>query len=209
MMVLTPALLVGTASAFIGFGEDPHCRGTMVDRLIQQVRAHPGGFDVPWDAALVHHAGYWSHYDHRIAHSSWPIPPQASANALAAFARRANVLDERPEIGDVFLLWSPMRQRFVHTGIVLYVAGRGGFDSGPAFYECVVLSPNVHADGRIGGPTTLRLTRRISPANGDRFIRWTELDPKLLTDEPDEPDAAEMAADRSSRGGTSLFRKAA
>lgn len=209
MIPLTPALLVGTASAFMGFGEDIHCRGTMVEQLIRQVRAHPGGFDAPWDAALIHHAGHWSHYDHRITHSSWPIPPHASANALAEFACRANVLDERPEIGDLFLLWSPMRQRFVHTGIVLYVAGRGGFDSGPAFFECVVLSPNVHPDGRIGGPTTLRLTRRISPENGDRFVRWTELEPKRLTDDPDEPLAAEMAAEPSWRDETPLFRKAA
>jgi hypothetical protein len=172
MIPLTPALLVGAANAFIGFGEDSTCRGTMVDRLTRQVRADPGA---PWDAALVHHAGYWSHYDHRGDVSSWPIPPARSAHAIAAFARSTNILDPRPEVGDLFVLWSPSRRRFVHTGIVLQVGQRGEFHNGQAFVECSVLSPNVHPDGRFGGPSTLRLTRRISPAHGDWFIRWTEL----------------------------------
>jgi hypothetical protein len=178
---LTPALLVGAASAFIGFGEDPechrYCRGVMVDRLVRQVLAKNTA-DAPWDAALVHHAGYWSHYSHRGNNSSWPIPARhcADANALVDFASRANILDRRPEVGDLFVLWSPARRRFVHTGIVLYVGSTGEFPSGHRFIECVVLSPNVQPDGRIGGPDTLRLTRRISPDRGDWFIRWAELD---------------------------------
>jgi hypothetical protein len=176
MIRLTPALLVGTASAFIGLGvdqqrrsrttgdtrddgkdsgygneaneaSDDHGRGAMIERLLRRIGAHPRA---PWDAALVHHAGYWSHFD------------------------------PRPEVGDLFVLWSDARKRFVHAGIVLQVGEAGEFLNGQTFIECDVLSPNVHANGRIGGPDTLRLMRRICPDRGDWFIRWTELD-----DEPE------------------------
>ena len=195
MITLAPALLIGAASAFIGFGEDTHGdaqgdpngdpnghahrRGMMVDRLLRQVRALSTA-NAPWDAALVHHAGYWSHYDHRGERSSWPIPVRyaVDANVLADFARKADVLKSGPEVGDLFVLWSPARRRFNHTGIVLYVGQPGSFLNGQAFIECVVLSPNVHPDGTIGGPGTYRLTRRIAPDRGDWFIRWTELTPE-------------------------------
>jgi hypothetical protein len=174
MIIPTPALLVGAASAFVGFGEDPHCRGEMVDRLARRVRARPGD---PWDAALVHHAGYWSHFDHRGNVSSWPIPARCTANAVAAFAHRANIIEREPEAGDLFVLWSPSRRSFIHTGIVLEVGEPGEFPSGQAFFECVVLSPNVHPDGRVGGPCTLRMMRRVSPDRGDCFVRWTHIRP--------------------------------
>jgi len=201
MIPLTPALLVGTASAFIGLGEDGNCRGegdettnrgAMVNRLVQRVGTCP---DAPWDAASVQHAGYWSHFDHRSGRSSWPIPMRPSTQAIVAFAHHANVLYPEPEGGDLFVLWSPSARQFVHIGIVLHVGQPGQFDNGQAFVECRVLSPNVHCDGRLGGPTTLPLERCLSPERGDAFIRWSELDPAgggrhsdylMLHESPDE-----------------------
>lgn len=193
MIPLTPALLVGTASALIGYRNDPRCggkpdcRNMKVDRVVRRLRARIGGDRAPWDAAFVHHAGYASHFDHRGGSSSWPIPARCSVHphALAEFAREANILDPRPQAGDLFVLWCDGRRRFMHTGIVLHVGLPGEFPSGQAFVECLVLSPNVHHDGRIGGPDTLRLTRRISPDRGDWFIRWTELDGVRPIDEPE------------------------
>lgn len=210
MIRLTPALLVGSASTFIGFGQDPHhhscgdarClaangRGLMVDRLVRRLCARPGGIKTPWDAALVHHAGYWSHYDHRGDRSSWPIPVRysARAQALASFARKTNILDHRPEIGDLFVLWSPSRSRFVHAGVVLEIGEPGEFPSGEAFIECAVLSPNVYDDGSVGGPNTLRLTRRICPDRGDWFIRWPELGSNDVEEGPEGPKPGSDEAD--------------
>jgi len=193
MIPLTPALLVGTASALIGYrndsrcGGNPDCRNMRLDRVVRRLRARTEGASVRWDAAFVHHAGYASHFDHRAGRSSWPIPTRCRVHphALAEFAREANILDPQPEVGDLFVLWSDGRRQFVHTGIVLHVGLPGEFPSGHAFIECVVLSPNVHPDGRIGGPDTLRVTRRICPDRGDWFVRWTELDPVGPIDEPE------------------------
>lgn len=201
MIPLTPALLVGTASAFIGVAaesrreNDQYEDGTLVDQLVKRARRRRGrrGLTAPWDAAFVQHAGHRSHLDHRVNKSSWPIPARCGAHAheLADFARQANILDPRPEIGDLFVLWCDGRQRFTHSGIVLQVGSPGEFPSGQAFVECVVLSPNVFSDGRVGGPSVLRLTRRISPDRGDAFIRWTELGSVDAARPHDEGDGAD------------------
>ena len=194
MMALTPAFLVTTASAFIGLGEDGDGhhrdqghggRGAVVDRFVRQIRTHPGGSSAPWDAAFVHHVGYWSHFDHDVGESSWPFPAPLDAHSLASYARTMNILDVRPDVGDLFVLWSPAKRCYVHTGIVLRIGPRGHFPNGDGFVECDVLSANVRPNGRIGGPSTLRVMRRMSPIRGDRFIRWTGLEPDESGEELD------------------------
>ena len=90
---LTPALLVATVNAFVGLGEDRGRRtgspqGELVECFLREVRGRiraeggngtncangaTGSSDstdlVPWDAAFVHHAGYWSHYHSDAARS--------------------------------------------------------------------------------------------------------------------------------------------
>jgi hypothetical protein len=81
-----------------------------------------------------------------------------------------------PEIGEVFLLWSPAKCRFVHAGIVL-AAER--FDAGgreAARYECLTIEGNVTPAGSVGGDRLARVRRILSPGRGDRTIRWTELE---------------------------------
>lgn len=172
MIALTPGFLIAAANGFVGFGDDPKCTGPMAEAFARRVRQNP---QAPWDAAFVSHVGYWSHYDHRADRSSWPLPPCDRIRDLIDFARERNVLDPKPEIGDVFALWSAPKRRFVHAGIVLQIEASATYEKDKAWFDCLSLSPNVHEDGRPGGPMILRLVRRIVPFKGDWFIRWTEL----------------------------------
>src|SRR5436305_251265 len=79
MLPLTPALLIATANAFTGFGEDEFQRGGMLWRFLKEVNQP---HDAPWSAAFVHHAGYWSHHDPRGGRSSWPLPATGDCNEL-------------------------------------------------------------------------------------------------------------------------------
>ena len=55
-----------------------------------------------WSAAFVHHVGYWSHFDHRLGASVWPLPATQSCAELAAFAASNFVLAaDAPQPGDV------------------------------------------------------------------------------------------------------------
>jgi hypothetical protein len=172
MIQLTPGFLIAAANAFVGVGDDPQCTGPMAEAFTRQLREHPRR---RWDAAFVSHVGYWSHYDHHADRSSWPLPVADRIRDLIDFARERNVLDPAPAIGDVFALWSAPKRRFVHTGIVLKVEASAPYEKEKVWYDCLVLSPNVHDDGRVGGQMILRLVRRIAPFKGDWFIRWTEL----------------------------------
>jgi hypothetical protein len=41
----------------------------------------------------------------------------------------------------------------------------------------LVIEGNVDSRGAPGGDRTVAILRRLSWQNGDRFLRWTELDP--------------------------------
>jgi hypothetical protein len=173
MMPLTPSLVVATANAFIGLGEDgDDNRGQMVELFLREVLQPPGQ---PWCAAFVHHVGYWAHYDHASLHSTWPLPATASCFELAEFARERGILREQPAVGDVFLLHSRELRRFAHTGIIVELVQSYGTGAN-ASYACTTVEGNTNADGSRNGNTTLRKTRRFSMANGDRFIRWVDAD---------------------------------
>jgi hypothetical protein len=172
MIDLNPSLLVAAANAFVGLGEDGgDNRGQMVEHFLSEVRQPPGQ---PWCAAFVYHVGYWSHYDHRDAASSWPLPATASCWELGEFARVRAVLRKEPTAGDVFLLYVSSLKRFAHTGIIVGVQSRQEAP-GDVIYSCTTVEGNTNADGSREGTMTLRKTRRFSLKNGDRFIRWPDL----------------------------------
>jgi hypothetical protein len=200
MIPLTPLALVSTANAFVGIGEDggehpESALGKLVRRFLREVRNRrrrrdkesrrrgrgrrrtPGGVAwPPWDAAFVHYAGYWSHYDPRGRMSSWPLPATGSVEELAQFAGISGAFRESPLGGDLFLLWSPAERRFVRTGIITHVERAAKFSQGEQFYECVTIEGDSDADSSGSATRTLRRVRNFAPEMGDRFIRWTSLD---------------------------------
>src|SRR5689334_9348945 len=80
----TPRFLISTATAFVGLGEmaaDEAGDGSLPAVLRRQ---HGVGKHARWDTALVHHWGYWAHYDHRSDTSGWPVPLSTTPDELAA-----------------------------------------------------------------------------------------------------------------------------
>lgn len=170
---LTPALLVAAANAFIGLmeeGEDNH--GQMVERFLAGVHQPPGQ---PWCAAFVYHVGYYSHYDHVARVSTWPLPATASCWELGRFAERHGVLLCTPAVGDVFLKYNTGLGRFAHTGIVVGV-DEGDPQEDVGVHVCTTVEGNTNDDGSRNGNATLRKVRRFVEADGDRFIRWTNIE---------------------------------
>jgi hypothetical protein len=174
---LSPALLVAAANAFVGVGEEGgDNRGQMVEHFLRSVHLPPGQ---PWCAAFVYHVGHSAHYDHLARRSSWPLPATGSCDALARAARAQGVLREEPYVGDVFLLWSRTRARFIHTGIVVGVEGEERVHERDV-HVCVTVEGNTNDDGSSRGHTTLRKVRRFREADGHRFVRWAEMERRAV-----------------------------
>ena len=213
---LAPALLVATANAFVGLGEaregtSESPQGELVECFLREVRARAGPLDgqegqaiapgamIPWDAAFVHHAGYWSHYDQDTVRSSWPLPATASVEELAQYAGVCGALRPAPLFGDLFLLWSPAREAFVRTGVVIHVERWVVSARGEKVWECITIEGNSSFVGANDGALVLRQHRRFTPAIGDQFIRWTAFDEReerqwLIEDVLDEAAESRRAA---------------
>ena len=177
MIPLTPALLVATASAFVGVRkEGGYNRGQLIEMFLREVRQPRGQ---PWCAAFVHHVGYWSHFDHAARKSTWPLPPTASCDALGKFAKANGILMKVPHIGDVFLVYANSKLRYVHTGIVVRVDAAAKTAGDGMIFTCATVEGNTNDAGSSNGYTTLQRIRRFNTFVGDRFIRWPELDSRL------------------------------
>ena len=152
----------------------------MVECFLREMRvARAEARRAPWHTAFIHHAGFWSHFDHATGASSWPLPATENASALAAYAQLHGVLHDVPETGDVFLLWSRGRMRFVRAGIVVRMQGAGNWPNGKPYHECMTIEANTSETLAAGG-RILRHSRRFSPFLGDRFVRWTALEARVI-----------------------------
>ena len=169
---LSPILLVAAANTMLGFARNHEPDAELMLHEVGQ----PLG--AAWDTAFVHHAGYWSHYEHDDGRSAWPLPPTNDCNDWARFAEAQGVLSMgAPRAGDVFLLWSKEHKRFVHTGIVAaYRNFTGILPNGHAYMECETIEGNIDPVGRWPRNGIFRYTRRLVAEKGDRTIRWAELD---------------------------------
>lgn len=178
MIPLTPQLLIATATAFVGIGGHPsdHLEGGLIHRLCVASRIDGIPDEVGWDVALIHHWGFWSHFDHRVEVSSWPVSAVKTASDLAAFGAARGLLHEQPEVGDIFLQYAPKRKCFVHAGIVAVVCVRGLLAPNRSYVEVVAIEGDSDEGGQLGGGKTVRLTRRLLPSAGDRFLRWADLE---------------------------------
>lgn len=172
LVPLSPALLVAAATAFVGVREEGgDNRGQMVEQFLRSVHLPPGQ---PWCAAFVHYVGHSAHYDHLSRRSSWPLPATGSCEALARAARTLGVLRDDPQVGDVFLLYSKLRRRFIHTGIVVGVEDEERTRDRDV-HRCLTVEGNTNDDGSAEGHSTLCKLRTFREADGHRFIRWAEV----------------------------------
>jgi len=161
---LSPAFLITFAQALV----DDAARQSISSDVTESV----------WSSAgFVHHAGYWSHFDHRTGTSVWPLPSTASCTELAAFADEEGILlADAPEAGDVYLLWSPSKNRFARAGIVIGRVRPLSYPSGRTGFECLTIDACTTRSGSLRGPHTAIVQRALSPDVGDRVIRWPMLD---------------------------------
>ncbi|MDB4877503.1 MAG: hypothetical protein JWM41_3949 [Gemmatimonadetes bacterium] len=179
MIPLSPVLLIASAGALLDGARAGQSTRRLAEQFLSQARQPDARH---WDLAFVHHAGFWSHFDHRTGKSSWPLPSTATCDELADFACIRNVLSaEGPVSGEVFLLRSPSKRRFVHAGIVL-AAERFNVGAGePPRYECHTIEANITSTGCIGGDRLARVRRILSPGRGDRTIRWSGLEQRIVS----------------------------
>jgi hypothetical protein len=197
--------LISAANTMIGLEEEREGRrGQIVELLLREVRQPMDG---DWHTAFVHHVGYWAHYDHSSAWSSWPLPATGDPNDLARFAREKGIVStDRPREGEVFLLWSPTQKEFVHAGVVLQYLTNGIHRNGAAYFVCLTLEGNTTEFAQLHGRGMHRTTRKISPDNGDRFIRWVDLDARGVSGEVTTP--TEICMARMVRGDVRHLRAA-
>ena len=180
-MPLSPLLLIASAGALLDGARGEHDTERLAKQFLGELdHTAPAG---RWNAAFIHHAGYWSHFEHHIGRSAWPLPPALDCHELGAFAEANGVLSAgKPEFGEVFLLWSPLRKRFLHTGIILAAeplgAGTGAAEA--ERYECHTMEGNITHTGCVGGSRLARVRRILSPARHDRTIRWMDLEPRAV-----------------------------
>lgn len=171
MITLSPALLVAAASSLVG--AEPTYDSALVDLFLREVRQPPGQ---PWSAAFVHHVGFWSHYDHRIARSTWPLPATASCLELGEFARVRGALKREPSVGDVFLEYTPALKRFIHAGIIVSLDGARATPHGDTRFVCTTVEGRANAVNPRESRIALVRARHFSSIGGDRFIRWADLE---------------------------------
>ncbi|MDB4890479.1 MAG: hypothetical protein JWL61_2334 [Gemmatimonadetes bacterium] len=178
MMRLSPQLLIVTASAFVGVGENAadHTEGGLIDRFFRSGSKEGDAARREWDVALIQHCGYWSHFDHRIERSSWPVSEARTPNDLGVFGLARGILVDQPESGDIFLQFSPSHQDFLRAGIVVRVCGHGVFARNRSYVDLLTIEGDTDESGRFGQGKAMRLARRLSPSLGDRFLRWADLD---------------------------------
>lgn len=166
-----PALLavervLAAAATHLTLGEDAKHQnaGPYVAGLLAQVGLGPG---YPWCAAFVSVVGHRALLDRALTASRWPVPKTAACKAIGDWAATAGCLVTAPERGDLFLLWFPQLDggRFGHVGFVAEVLPDG---------RVRTTEGNSNADGSRDGWQVVTRLRRVDPAAGHRFVRWTK-----------------------------------
>jgi hypothetical protein len=169
LIELTPLLALAVAGAMLASAVD----GQLLERMLREVGQPLGRV---WDTAFVHHVGYWSHYEHELGRSTWPLPPTNDCNEWARFAKASGLLlEEGPRAGDVFLLWSRRRKQFVHSGLVAaHASATGLLPNEMAYVQCETIEGNVDAAGHWYQNGIHRVSRKLVAEKGDRLIRWAD-----------------------------------
>ena len=178
MFALSPSLLIATAVSHLGATQSADNYRPDAE-LFRHAPLAAG--EEAWSLHFVQHVGAHSHLDHESRVSTWPLPSTRLITELARSAAEDGVLrDDLPKTGDVFLLWSPAKHRYVRAGIIVAViADYTGADGKPR-YRCLTIEAIGAETGHRFNRTVLRRERNLMPGSGDRVIRWTELRPGHL-----------------------------
>ncbi len=173
-LALSPRLLVAAVSTFAGIVDAE--RWAQPGIWAKMVRRQLGvPLEGRWDAALVQHCGYWSHYDHGEDRSGWPVPKAATAEDFAKWGKRLGLLRTDAAVGDIVLQFSPGQKAFVRASVVVRVLAYGQWTPNRPYVDVESIEGDAGLRGELGGGEVLRVARRLSPRTGDRFLRWSEV----------------------------------
>ena len=165
LVPLSPALLIACACGRLS--------GRLADPVVTcEASLGDGPLSVPSTGEVesirfINSVGFWALYDPITNISSWPFPRVPSVDALAAHGRRAEILFDRPNYGDLVVVWSSAVNRFIRVAIVVRLLDVDGPE-----VRCLTLGAHS-AGGRA------RLDEFL-PATGDRFVRWVRLERRTL-----------------------------
>jgi hypothetical protein len=120
---------------------------------------------------FVNGVGFWAHFDYDTGVSSWPIPHLATVTQLAQYGLQHRVMHELPEVGDLVVWWNTVQNRYTRVSVVVSIIGIFG-KLGNEVVRCRALG--AHKKGAFVRP------ERFRPSNGDRFLRWADLDVRML-----------------------------
>ncbi|MES2177975.1 MAG: hypothetical protein V4550_08935 [Gemmatimonadota bacterium] len=137
---------------------------------------NPAAALAPLDVRLLQQLGFRAYYDESVAKSSWPVPLGLSPQTLSVFGAERGILYESPMSGDILLQRSFRTREFIHAGLVTSVNGNGLIDDRIFYYDLSSIEGDTDHRGLLYRGYTGKLRRRMSPTQGDRFLRWAELE---------------------------------
>ncbi len=177
MVPLSPHSLIIAARALVIMGAQDD--QTFGDPPPKQPGAQPDSAPRDsWDLKFVHRCGFSAHYDQGSRTSSWPFPQEMTTAQLAMLGNDQRIMRDVPAPGDLFLMYSPPSHSFTQVGIVVAILGRGYYNRRTPYFDLYTIVGDTDETGLPGRGRAMRLPKRLSPAQGDRFLRWADLDAK-------------------------------
>src|SRR5690242_16523378 len=144
MQISVVDLVLRNAAGRVGASEVPANTnsGPYVERVLKRVGLKKGQ---PWCAAEIADVGAMA------LEKAWPLPLTGGCQELHDWAVKQGVLVDKPERGDVFLVWHPELGRFAHTGFIVDVLADG---------SCSTHEGNTSGNGSREGWIVAERTRR-------------------------------------------------
>jgi len=195
MKSLSTTHLITAAMPMLGLTHEEDGPNRLIEEFQRRMSEPTDG---GWSIAFVQYAGYAGHLCPVARMSSWPLPPTGNAHRLAAYATDVGVLSDcAPQIGEIFLTWSPARCKFIRGGIVLDARRLRTYPSGTEYYPCLTIEGDTDSAGMPRGHGVYLVRRNVSVEQGDRMVRWFDLAPGAewqMRSERSEPDDYEEGA---------------
>lgn len=134
--------------------------GQAVEAILASVGLGPGQ---PWCAAFACWVLQAVH-----GKDLSPLPMVGGCATLADYAKAHGMLRTQPEVGSIFLLWSPVANRYHHAGFVI----QPRLLPPPAIAQarCSTVEGNTNEDGSPEGIGVFERVRVFTPS--DRFAWW-------------------------------------
>jgi hypothetical protein len=151
--------VIAEAKLYLGEEEKPKLsnRSPRIDYWLLETGV---GFGLPWCSAYVSAVG------RQALGRAWPVPRTASVQAMVDWAKTlvsAGVWQEKPESGDLFVLYFDSLKRYAHVGLVITVSGE----------KFIAIEGNTNTDGSRDGYGVYIRERKMLPTT--RFIRWKNM----------------------------------